>query len=118
MVYNNFNTFNNVSKGKTIDFKAFWDAYGKKRDRQAAERVWQRLSARDRRAAVAGIPAYREACLRDGVAMMYGQGYLSHRRWEDEIDDPAQEPRRDGILFVAQDGGLPDLEPFEDMELW
>lgn len=71
------------------DFKAFWDAYGLKRDRIAAERAWNRLSASDRRAAVAGIGAYREDCRRRGVSMMYGQGYLSHRRWEDEPDGPS-----------------------------
>ena len=90
---------------KAPDFKAFWDAYALKRDRMAAERVWDRLSARDRRAAVAGIPAYRESCLRQGIAMMYGQGYLSHRRWEDEAEEPVIET-------------LPDLEPFDGMDIW
>ena len=94
-----------MPKGRTIDFRTFWDAYGKKRDRGDAEKVWQRLSAKDRRAAIDGIAAYREACLRDGVAMMYGQGYLSHRRWERQASD-------------RQKGGLPELEAFEDMEIW
>lgn len=67
-------------------FKAFWDAYGLKRERQAAEASWNRLSAKDRRAAIAGIAAYRERCRQSGVSMMYGQGYLNHRRWEDETD--------------------------------
>jgi hypothetical protein len=67
-------------------FKAFWDAYGLKREKAAAEAVWNRLSAADRRAAMAGIPAYREDCQCRGVAMKYAQGYLSHRRWEDETE--------------------------------
>lgn len=103
---------------KAPDFKAFWDAYGKKRDRGAAEKVWKRLSARDRRAAVEGIAAYREACRRDGVAMMYGQGYLSHRRWEDEEDADLSQPRQEGLLFAGQGDGLPELEAFEDMDVW
>ena len=67
-------------------FKAFWDAYGLKRERAAAEAVWNHLSVKDRRAAMAGIKAYREDCQRRGVAMKYAQGYLSHRRWEDETE--------------------------------
>jgi len=67
-------------------FKAFWDAYGLKREKAAAEAVWNRLSAADRRAAIAGIKAYREDCQRQGIAMKYAQGYLSHRRWEDETE--------------------------------
>lgn len=102
-----------MARGKAPDFGAFWDAYALKRDRLAAERVWQRLSARDRRAAVDGIPAYRESCRRQGIAMMYGQGYLSHRRWE----DPAAERQPAGR---RRPGGepLPDPEAFDDMETW
>ena len=73
-----------------IEFEVFWKSYGLKRDRIAAERAWRRLSARDQRAAFAGIPAYREDCQRRGVAMMYAQGYLNHRRWEDEAEPQTQ----------------------------
>ena len=70
-------------------FKAFWDAYGRKFDRVAAEGVWRRMSQKDRRAAMDGIGRYREACMCSGVAMAYPTKYLSHRRWEDE--PPVQE---------------------------
>ena len=79
------------------DFKAFWNAYGLKRERQDAERAWNGLSAQDRRAAVDGIAAYRESCRERGVAMKYAQGYLHQRLWErfaakaaDKIVDPRQ----------------------------
>ncbi len=65
-----------------ITFTSFWQAYGLKRDRLRAERAWNSLSQRDKRAAYAGIAAYREQCQRSGAAMMYGQGYLNNRRWE------------------------------------
>ena len=78
------------AKNDENSFKAFWDAYGLKREKAAAEAVWNRLSAKDRRAAMAGIKAYREDCQRRGVAMKYAQGYLSHRRWEDEIEEYEQ----------------------------
>ena len=75
-----------LKKSSDNGFKAFWDAYGLKREKAAAEAVWNRLSAADRRAAMAGIKAYREDCQCRGVAMKYAQGYLSHRRWEDETE--------------------------------
>jgi len=75
-----------MARKKTdISFKAFWDAYGLKLDRVGAEPAWNRLSDKDRRAALAGIAAYREACRSRGVNMMYARGYLNHRRWEDEF---------------------------------
>lgn len=69
------------------DFQIFWNLYGNKRDRIAAERVWTRMSAKDRRAAYDGVTAYREDCRRRGVSMMQAQNYLTHRRWEDELSD-------------------------------
>ena len=81
-------------------FNTFWDAYGLKRDRLAALRAWKRLSANDRRDAIRGIAAYRADCQQRGISMMYGQGYLNHRRWEDEISAPSP------------------AQNFDDMEEW
>ena len=67
------------------EFQKFWDAYGLKRDRVAAERAWRKLSKGDRRAALAGIARYRDDCEARGIQRMYAQGYLNHRRWEDEV---------------------------------
>lgn len=75
-----------VVSRQTGDFPVFWNLYGVKRDKIAAERAWKRLSAKDRKAAVAGIEAYREECQKRGISMMYAQGYLNHHRWEDEIE--------------------------------
>lgn len=66
------------------DFQQFWDAYGLKRDRIAAQRAWSRLSAKDKESAMRGILPYRESCEQRGIRMMYAQGYINHRRWEDE----------------------------------
>ena len=92
-----------MGRNKAPEFREFWDAYGLKRDRLAAERAWNRLSARDKAAALAGIPAYREDCRRQGIAMMYGQGYLNHRRWEDE-------PLASGSPDVNGADALDDME--------
>lgn len=64
---------------------AYSSAYGAKIDRVAAECVWGRLCDKDRRAAIAGIPAYREYCRSKGIAMKYPSGYLSLHRWEIEM---------------------------------
>ena len=74
-----------MKKNLTPDFQAFWDAYGLKRERIGAEHVWNRLSAADKRAAIRGIEAYKKECQRRGISMKYAQGYLSHRRWEDDL---------------------------------
>lgn len=99
---------------KTITFQQFWDAYGLKRDRFAAERVWQRMNTSDRRAAYNGIAAYRADCEQRGIHMMYGQGYLSHRRWEDELDAaPSPTPPKPKSAPTAE-----QLAKQIDMETW
>lgn len=72
-------------------FQQFWDAYGLKRDRIAAERVWNRLTAKDKRKAIRAIDDYTADCARRGISRMYAQGYLSHRRFEDDFTAPDKE---------------------------
>jgi hypothetical protein len=80
------------------EFQKFWDTYGLKRDRVAAERAWRKLSKGDRRAALAGIQRYRDDCEARGISRMYAQGYLNHRRWEDESPTPDPSPVGRGSL--------------------
>lgn len=72
-------------------FQQFWDAYGLKRDRIAAERAWSRLTAKDKRKAIRAIDDYTADCARRGISRMYAQGYLSHRRFEDDFTAPDKE---------------------------
>lgn len=72
-------------KSKEYTFQQFWEAYGLKRDRIRAERAWNRLSEKDRRAAMNGIKPYRQDCEAHNRMMMYAQGYLNNRRWEDDF---------------------------------
>lgn len=72
---------------KAPTFQQFWDAYGLKRDRFAAERAWNKLSATDKRKAIAAIPDYNADCQQRGINRMYAQGYLNHHRWEDDFTD-------------------------------
>lgn len=74
---------------KAPDFQQFWNAYALKRDRIAAERAWNKLPAKDKRKAIEAVPAYNADCARRGISRMYAQGYLSHRRFEDDFsEDP------------------------------
>jgi len=76
----------NIKPSLVEGFDEFWRAYPLKKDRIAAERAWKRLNAADRKEALAGIAPYAAECTRRGVHLMYGQGYLNRRRWEDEPD--------------------------------
>ena len=97
---------------KQTDFQTFWNTYALKRDRIAAERAWNRLSEKDKQAALAGIATYSDYCERHGICLMYAQGYLNHRRWEDEpepVPCPAVSPQENSF-HTAQ--ALADMELF------
>jgi hypothetical protein len=106
-----------LQQSKVSDFQGFWDAYGLKRDRIMAERAWRRLSAKDKKAAMAGIPAYREDCLQRGISMMYAQGYLNHRRWEDEMSTQQTQQTHPLPLPGMEGSGQKSPQPIE-MEKW
>ena len=112
---------------KEITFTQFWDAYGLKRDKIAAERAWKRLGKRDQLAAFSGIKVYREDCEKNGRMMMYAQGYITHRRWEDELEPPpsvskpmAQPPadNRAAAVSAIEERERADAERMRRREEW
>ena len=124
---------------KAPEFSEFHDAYGRsygrKLDRIAAERAWRRLSARDKRAAIAGIQTYADDCRQRGIAMKYPSGYLNLHRWEiEEVGSGTKrEQPSEGQLFAqplpshprggAGVGSQPEstddpAAPLEGMETW
>lgn len=125
---------------KAPEFSEFHDAYGKaygeKIDRLAAERAWRRLSARDKRAAIAGIQTYADDCRQRGIAMKYPSGYLNLHRWEiEEVGSgterelsrkPSAEPQArlryaeaKGKSGEGQQSSTDDpAAPLEGMETW
>ena len=105
-----------IKKGKAPTFPEFWDAYALKRDRMAAEKAYLRLSAKDRLAAFNGIAAYRADCQQHGVRMMYAQGYLNHRRWEDEPE--ASTPASVPYAATPSQPSSPTPGSLPDMEIW
>lgn len=72
------------NSSNTPAFADFWAAYPVHKDRKRAEQAWQRLTAGDRRAALAALPGYVADCQRNGIKYKYAQGWLNGRRWEDE----------------------------------
>lgn len=72
-----------AAKTPDPDFEAFWEAYGKKRGRRDVEAYWARLPARDKAAALSGVPGY-VAANPDPAYRKDPIRYLRHRCWEDE----------------------------------
>lgn len=71
-------------------FQAFWDAYGKKRDRFKSEEKWKALDAPTRAAIMAHVPLYVAATIGRVKFRKDPIGYLNGRCWLDE-DLPAPE---------------------------
>lgn len=75
-------------------FERFWKLYPKKKDKAKAIREWDRLKA-DRKlmgvmsAALRAQMASEEWQRDNGRAVPYPCRWLSHRRWEDELEEPA-----------------------------
>lgn len=75
-------------------FKLFWQTYDYKRGKEKAWTAWKRLAKRDREAAMAGIEAYKADCERFDRQMLYPQGYLNQRRWEDDFNSGLENAER------------------------
>ena len=73
---------------KTPTFDDFWRAYPLHVSKKRAEGAWNRLTARDKRLAIAAIPAY-VAYIQTMPTPSYKtpQGWLNDRRWEDELGE-------------------------------
>jgi len=70
-------------KDSDIPFKKFWDLYSKKVDKRKSEMKWQRLSTKDRAAAMSHVPKYVESTP-DVAFRKNPMTYLNGRCWEDE----------------------------------
>ena len=96
---------------RKIPFEEFWRKYPLHKARKDAERAWDRLGAKDRRAAIDAIDVYRESCEKTGVALKYAHGWLNGRRWEDEADEVTDDG---GVAAASADAGDAPAE----MDLW
>ena len=81
-----------------LSFEIFWEAYGNKKDRKHSLSAWNRLSKKDKKAALDGIQPYKDDCKRCDRTMKYPATYLNGRTWEDDFSasqDKAQQPTVD-----------------------
>lgn len=83
-IINNNIINNEIRDNSTVSFDTFWSLYDKKVDRSACEKKWNKLSERDRKAAIDYIPKYKEA-QPNKQYRKNPETYLNRRAWENEI---------------------------------
>ena len=75
---------------ESVDFETFWRVYDKKVERRKAEALWKRLPKRDRMAAMAYLPLYKQT-KPDKQFRKNPAVFLRNRTWEDELIGLTQE---------------------------
>ena len=73
----------NAQEGVTFD--EFYKVYPLKKSKQQAERSWNRLSAKDKKAAYDKLPEYLSDCARCRRNIKHPSTYLNQRTWEDDF---------------------------------
>ena len=86
-------------------FARFWAMYPKKKDKVKAIREWNRLKAdrklmREMSAALGRQIASEEWQRDEGRAIPYPCRWLSHRRWEDEVQTPPAAPAKEAVEWL------------------
>lgn len=80
---------------KTPTFEDFWKAYPRKRGKDEAKRVWNRMTAREKQSALAAIPSYIDDYQKNGIPFKYPQGWLNGKRWKDYEEEPQEHQASD-----------------------
>lgn len=67
-----------------LTFETFWIKYNYKdgASKKKTEVIWDKMSQKDKAAALNFIPKYEQRLIRQGVAKMYATTYLNQKRWE------------------------------------
>jgi uncharacterized protein YdaU (DUF1376 family) len=77
-----------------IPFGEFWDLYDKKvGDRQKCEKKWNTLSLAVQEKIIAFLPEFKKT-ITDKQFQPYPQTFLNGKRWEDEIQIPADTEKK------------------------
>ena len=72
---------------KTPTFDDFWRIYPLKKGKEDAKKAWNRLTAAEKRKAIAAVPLYIDDCRRSDIdRYKYPQGWLNGKRWQDYED--------------------------------
>lgn len=72
------------SVAEEYPFSEFWEFYDKKKDKQRAEKVYKKISLRDRKCIFNTLQAYKDSTP-DKQYRKNPETYLRNRTWEDEI---------------------------------
>lgn len=73
-----------------VSFAEFWALYPRRVAKRDAQRIWQRLSPADQRAAVAALPAHVRAWKdTERRFIPHPSTWLHQARWEDELAEGA-----------------------------
>jgi len=67
-----------------VDFKVFWNLYGKKvGDKEACQKKWKSLTDLDRKKIIDTLPAFKTS-VSDKKYLPYPAKYLNQKRWKNE----------------------------------
>lgn len=98
------------------EFESFWSLYPRKVAKTPAKKIWARMLASERFAALKALPKHLEVWRAEGRELHftpYPNTWLSQKRWEDETNVPTlAEPTvawwttADGIQKKAREIGL------------
>lgn len=78
-----------VEKGEPdLSFENFWNAYGKKQKRTVAEKLWKKLTKKDKLAAFKSINRYNNWLNNNaGIAKQLPDTFIRQRRWLDDFNN-------------------------------
>lgn len=84
----------NIENNIKDSFQSFWDAYGKKNDREKCEAKWEKLSTSEHEAIMADIPKYLST-ITDKQFQKNPLTYLNGKCWNDEREPSKPATRLD-----------------------
>jgi len=74
----------NIEEIIDTSFVSFWEKYDNKKGKLQAEAAWKKLDDASKALAISKAKKYRYECKCNGIAMLYPERYLKHRRFDDE----------------------------------
>lgn len=81
------NNTQNTRTREELTFDTFWNAYGYKKSKPQALKAWNKLSDKDKKAAMDAIEPYKRDCAINGRNMKYPATYLNGQTWEDDFNN-------------------------------
>lgn len=83
----------NDNQKADIPFSDFYELYPVKKSKSVAEKKWEKMPLKDKRAAIDRLPAYLKDCKESDRQIKHPSTYLNQRTWEDEFADDVKEEK-------------------------